>query len=189
MATQKGLPTLSSFAPLFHLWWVSVLNDTAAHVRVNGRVPSCANGMRHISIQILDVMEEKEKDEKVAKPWNREWSRESKKGKEKIMGRIKGKDVFSPIINVPRRLNSFKMVIGKKPDEKCFDNWNPVLCMLFHAGFCQLSQPASGQAGLQLVKEPVSEPGRPGPQSHTALHSSVRQTQPGKEPWTGQTVQ
>lgn len=38
------------------------------------------------------------------------------------MGRLKGKDVFSLIINVPRRLNSYKKVIGKKPDEKCFDN-------------------------------------------------------------------
>lgn len=44
-----------------------MLNEIAAHVRVNGRVPSCANGMRHISVQILDVMEEKEKVKKVAK--------------------------------------------------------------------------------------------------------------------------
>lgn len=41
------------------------------------------------------------------------------------MGRLKGKDVFSQILNVPRRLNSFKKVIGGaagKTGEKCFDN-------------------------------------------------------------------
>lgn len=41
------------------------------------------------------------------------------------MGRLKGKDVFSQILNVPRRLNSFKKVIGGvggQTDEKCFDN-------------------------------------------------------------------
>lgn len=39
---------------------------------------------------------------------------EEKKGKEKIMGGLEGKNAFSLIINAARRLHSLKQVIGEK---------------------------------------------------------------------------
>lgn len=58
----------------------------------------------------------------------------------------------------------FKRSLEKKSDEKRFDNWNPKFCAYyFILVFYQLSQTFSGQAALQLVKEPVSKPGSPDP--------------------------
>lgn len=68
---QKALPTPSSFASLFRLIWVSMLNVTAVPAHVNGRVPSCSNRTRHISVQIWDLLQEEE-DRRVAKARKRQ---------------------------------------------------------------------------------------------------------------------
>lgn len=42
-------------------------DDTIVHAHVNGRVLSCTNTTRQIFAQIWDLLQEEEKDRKVAK--------------------------------------------------------------------------------------------------------------------------
>lgn len=44
-----------------------MLNDTIDYVHVNDGIPSCTNAMRHISVQIWDLLQQREKDRRVAK--------------------------------------------------------------------------------------------------------------------------
>lgn len=42
-------------------------DDTIVHAHVNGKVPSCTNRMRLIFAQVWDLLQEEEKDRRVAK--------------------------------------------------------------------------------------------------------------------------
>lgn len=64
---EIAMPTPSSFASLFHLKWVPVSDDTIVHAHVNGKVPSCTNRTRHIFAQIWALLQEEEKDRRIAK--------------------------------------------------------------------------------------------------------------------------
>lgn len=42
-------------------------DGTIVHAHVNGKVPSCTNSTRHIFAQTWDLLQEEEKDRRVAK--------------------------------------------------------------------------------------------------------------------------
>lgn len=42
-------------------------DDTIVHAHVNGKVPSCTNRTRHIFAQIWALLQEEEKDRRIAK--------------------------------------------------------------------------------------------------------------------------